>query len=268
MKLAAGVLAILVTPLLVIAIDPYPETLFYKAALFAIIGAGAATMIVATAMEPRKGPEHNLSERRTNRYMNVVALFGACAIAAAALVFSTSRLSLALVICGVAVIWALIWLPAFTRRIGVQTQVFIDRDPKSVFAYMLDERNGVQYTPELVSVEKITPGDVGPGTKFLSKVRLGDAGIYEGVEEIVDVDWGQRIVERVANGARPNRGIMTFAPLDRGTLLTYRFESEIAYASALMGQGLLRWAMTGQMRSRRMEIWARLKQVLESRPDA
>lgn len=268
MLLAAGVLAILVTPLVVIGLDPYPETTLYKAALFALIGVGIVALIVAVVLEPNKGPSQPVDERRMDRYMNVLALFGALVVAVSALLFSTSRLSLTVVICGLAVVWALVWLPAFTRRVAVQTQVFIDRDPKAVFNFMLDERNGVQYTPDLLSVEKITPGDVGPGTRFLSRVRLGDTGIYEGVEEIVAVDWGQRIVDRVANGTRPNQGVMTFEAAQRGTLLTYRFGSEVSYPTALFGQALMRWALTGEMRRRRMEIWARLKQLLESQPDS
>ena len=45
----------------------------------------------------------------------------------------------------------------------------------------------MQYVPDLVSVEKITDGDIGPGTQFRTKVRLDGAGDFEGVEEIVDV---------------------------------------------------------------------------------
>lgn len=186
-QLAAGVLAILVVAPVVIALDPFPGKLLYTAALFVIMDGGIATLVAAFVMEPKKGPDRPVNERALDRYMNLIVLFMAFAVATTALLFSAGRLDFALLICGAAIVWSLAWLPSVTRRIGVQTQVFINRHPKTVFSFMLDGRNQMQYVPDLVSVEKITDGDIGPGTQFRTKVRLDGAGDFEGVEEIVDV---------------------------------------------------------------------------------
>lgn len=268
MRLAAGVVAVLLFPIVVVAIDPTPLTPLYNAATAVLVVIGLALIGAAFVLGPKRGPGQQMDEARIDRYNNILALFLAVAVGVAAMIFSSPRLNLVPFVCGIAIVWALAWLPTLTRRVAVQTQVQIDRDAKSVFNFMLDGRNQMKYVPDLVSVEKITGGDTGPGTRFLSRVRLDGRGVFDGVEEIVEVDWGSRIVDRVANGTRPNRGVMTFQAVGRATVMTYRFESEVSYAGALCGQGLLRWALTGQMRQRRLEIWGRLKQYLESQPDA
>lgn len=268
MRVAAGVVAILVFPIAVVALDPDPLTPLYSAATLLLVAVGLTLMVAAFVLRSKRGPDQPLDEARVDRYNNVLALFLAVAVAVGSLIFSTREFSLVPFACGIAIVWALVWLPSITRRIAVQTQVQINRDAKSVFNFMLDGRNQMRYVPDLVSVEKITDGDIGPGTRFLSKVRMDGRGMFDGVEEIVEVDWGTRIVDRVANGTRPNRGVMTFQAVVGATLVTFRFESEVSYAAALYGQGLLRWALTGEMRRRRLETWGRLKRYLESQLDA
>lgn len=264
MQLAVGVLAILVAPMLVIAVDPYPETVFYKDAIFAIGAAGVVLLVASVVLEPKKGPGRPIDERATGRFMNVLALLAAEVIAIAAMVFGTSQLNYALITCAFAVVWSLAWIPAVMRRVSMNTHVLINRDPATVFAFVSDFRNEPKYVPEVESVEKITEGNIGPGTQFRTRVRLGDTGTFEGVEEIVDYEWAHRLTERVASGRRPNVGVLTFEPVQAATLLSYRFQSEVTYAGALLGEGLLRWALTTEMRRRRNAIWATLKQVLET----
>jgi uncharacterized protein YndB with AHSA1/START domain len=264
LRVLAGVIAFFLAPLVVIAVDPHRESLFYKVAMFVLLAIAVVLYFVTSSLQPKKGPGQPIDERRSDRFMNLLPVLGASVIAALGLVGGISDVRTGVIFYGIFILSSVTWLPSLTRRFAVTTQVFIDRDPKSVFTFMLDGRNQMRYVPDLVSVEKITEGDIGPGTQFRSVVRMDGRGVFEGVEQIVDVDWGRRIVERVANGTRPNRGILTFTPEQAGTLMTYRFESEVSYPGAVFGQGVFRWAMTGEMRRRRMAIWARLKQVLES----
>ena len=268
MKLAAGVVAILLIPFAIVFIDPTPLTPFYIGAMVALAILGAGLFGVAYVLEPKKGPDERIDERRVDRHMNVLALDAAIVIAIGALLFSSSRTSLVPVVCGVAILWTVLWIPPFMRRVDVTTRVTINRDPATVFRFMLDARNQTRYTPELIAVEKLTEGDIRPGTQFLSRVRLDAKGVYEGVEEIVDIDWGRRITERVANSTRNNLGVMTFEPMQAATLLSYRFESVLSYPGALFGQGLLRPLLTAEMSKRRAAIWARLKRLLESEAGA
>jgi carbon monoxide dehydrogenase subunit G len=168
-----------------------------------------------------------------------------------------------LVISGLAILWSLIWIPLWMRRIGTRTSVMIDRDPASVFAFVSDFRNEAKYQPSISAVEKITDGPIGPGTQFRTRVELPN-GPFEGVDEIVDYQPPYRVTSRVANALRSNVGVLTLEAVPQGTRLRYSFESEITYSNALMLQGLMRWLMTLDMRSQRNAGWARLKQLLES----
>jgi hypothetical protein len=263
---AAGVIAFLLAPLAVIALDPHPATRFYTVAMFAVMAAAVAALFFTSSLQPRRGPNEPLDEGRLDRFMSWLAVTVAGTVSSVVFLFGAADLRIPVTACAAGILWSVVWLLPVMRRLGVTTKVMINCDPKSVFNFMLDERNQMRYVPDLVSVEKITDGDVGPGTRFMSKVRMDGGGIFEGVEEIVEVDWGQRIVDRVANGRRPNRGIITFAPGQPGTLMTYRFESEVSYSGALLGQGLVRFLITGAMRRRRLEILGRLKQYMESQP--
>jgi carbon monoxide dehydrogenase subunit G len=168
-----------------------------------------------------------------------------------------------LIICGLAILWALVWIPLWMRRIGIRTSVVIDRDPATVFAFVSDFRNEAKYQPSISAVEKITDGPIGPGTQFRTRVELPN-GPFEGVDEIVDYQPPYRVTSRVANALRSNVGVLTLEAVPQGTRLRYSFESEITYSNALMLQGLMRWLMTLDMRSQRNAGWARLKQLLES----
>jgi carbon monoxide dehydrogenase subunit G len=168
-----------------------------------------------------------------------------------------------LVISGLAILWSLIWIPLWMRRIGTRTSVMIDRDPATVFAFVSDFRNEAKYQPSISAVEKITDGPIGPGTQFRTRVEL-PSGPFEGVDEIVDYQPPYRVTSRVANALRSNVGVLTLEAVPQGTRLRYSFESEITYSNALMLQGLMRWLMTLDMRSQRNAGWARLKQLLES----
>ena len=187
------------------------------------------------------------------------ALFMAGLIDAMSLIVAMRITSLALIISGLAILWTLFWLPRWMRGISVRTSVVIQRDAHTVFSFVADSRNEPKYAPEMESVEKITDGPIGVGTRFRSRIRLPN-GVFEGEEEITEFEPPNRMVSRVATALRPNVGVMTF----EATRLTYRFDTEITYGGALMNQGLMRWLIAKDQRSHRKEIWARLKLLLES----
>jgi uncharacterized membrane protein len=262
-KLAAGVLAILVLPLIVYAIDPGGRSTLHLVVIGLYLALGLALLLLSSTFPRARRPDRSIDERALDRRLVIAALLAAAVIGNFALLLTKG---LTPIICGFAIVWSLVWLLPFTRRISVTTQVLINRDVKTVFGFMSDMRNEPQFMPEIVSVEKITEGDIGPGTQFRTTVRMNETSTFEGVEEIVDMEWGHRITDRLASGTRPNYGVMTFDAVGAATKLSYQFVSEVSYASALVGQGVFRWAMTGEMRRRRMQAWARLKQLLESRP--
>ena len=225
----------------------------------------AALMLFALARSraPKRGQP--LDESANERGMATIPLAFAMTVDALALLFAQSSIALASLLVAVAAAWILLWSSRAVRTIGIRTSLVIERDPSVVFAFISDAQNAPKYIPELESVEKITDGPIGSGTQFRSRMRLPN-GVFEGVSEVVEYEPPSRVTSRLASGLRPNLETLTFEPVDQGTLLKHRFESELSYNSALMGMGLLQWSMTNQMVTRRRQIWARAKQILEGPP--
>jgi Polyketide cyclase / dehydrase and lipid transport len=266
-KLAAGVLAILLYALVAIALVPEHIGPVYAAALIVMCAMGIGLAFAWAFLRPYGGPQGPMDEVKAERALALQASIFAAAIAATALVLAATSLAIyGIVLCGLAIVWALIWLPAPMRRITATTSVQIHRDPASVFSFVSDERNSPRYEAEMLSVEKVTDGNIGPGTQFRGRVQLPNS-VFEGVDEIVDYEWAHRFSERVVGGH--SLGILTFElTQDGGTLLSYRYESRVSYPGALVGQGLQRGQLAAQMEARRNATWGRLKQYLESEPDA
>ena len=264
MKLAAGVLAILAYPLVVVAVLPEHLGPIYAAAALIPTFAGLAlaglyywTQYRLRSGQPDKGG-------LVDRASALLVLFLALAIAATSLVFAANVVlhDSAPWVCGVAIVWALIWLPVAIRRISVTTSILVDRDPKAVFWFVSDFRNSPRYIPELESVEKLTEGDIGPGTQFRERVRIGDY-VTEGVDEIVDFSPPTRFTSHTLS-TRGSVGVTTFAPQQGGTLVSYTYRSEVTYAEALVGAVFRRRSLVGVLRSRREAMWVRLKQLMET----
>lgn len=267
-SLTARLLAVLAGPVVAIAIATgagweKPRTDYWYGALVAFC---VVFMIVVAAVgiaRENKAPKDRVDERVQTQSNESTALFVAGLIDALSLIMATSATGVALIVSGLAMLWTLAWLPRWMRGISARTSIVIQRDTQTVFAFVTDLRNDPKYVPELESVEKITEGPIGVGTQFRSRVHLPN-GVFEGVEEITEYQPPDRMASYVVTGLRPNRGSLAFEAIPEGTRLRYHFESEIAYSSALLNQGLMRWLIQMDARSRRNAIWARLKQLLES----
>jgi len=59
----------------------------------------------------------------------------------------------------------------------IENSVWIDRSPEDVFDYLVDMRNELEWNPDAQSMEKITEGPIGVGTKFLGKWK--QSGLIE-----------------------------------------------------------------------------------------
>ena len=257
-SLALQLIGILLLPVLVVA----GVTLFATgprtyAVAAVVIGLGGFAVIFTTGERPR--PAQPDYERAAQSYMNNAARAAALGIATFASLFGMSSPRLTLTVCFVGIAWSILWLPAALRKLGVETSVVIARDQVTVFDYVADERNAPQYMPTVSSVDKITDGAIGLGTQF----RTTSDG-FVGVDQVMTIQPPASISFSLVTGLRPNRELLTFAPDPAGTRLTHRFDTELSYTGALLGEGLLRPMMAAQMRARRYAIWGRLKQILET----
>ena len=70
-------------------------------------------------------------------------------------------------------------------RRAVENSIEIVARPDVVFDYVADVRNEPEWNPQMSQVEKLTPGEIGRGTRF--RVRFG-RGVGEAVIEDTAVD--------------------------------------------------------------------------------
>jgi uncharacterized protein YndB with AHSA1/START domain len=97
-------------------------------------------------------------------------------------------------------------------------RVEIARSPDEVFAYVTDPAKLASWQ-DAEHVEQLTPGPVGPGTRF-REVHVAMGRRREELTEVVVHEPGRRFDIRVVEGM-PVDGRWDFEPVERGTRLTF-----------------------------------------------
>lgn len=268
-SLALTAIGILIVPPLVVevldVVGPHPTPVRWVAVVALVIGGvGVVFRFRTGGIQPAR--HQKLDEARQQRFNAGLVITAALTTSCFAMLIAESNQGVTIVASGVAIAWCLLWAPAWMRRVGTRSSVVIGRDPITVFTFLADLRNGPRFMSEIESVEKITDGPIGRGTQFRSRV-LSSNTVFEGVEEIVDYQPPKKIASRVVTGLRPNVDVLQFDAAPEGTQVRHVSDVELPYASAVIGQGLIRPLMTARVKSRRKAAWARLKQLLESQND-
>ena len=102
----------------------------------------------------------------------------------------------------------------------IENSVQINRTPEDVFDYLVDLRNELNWNPGVQSMEKLTDGSIGVGTRFLAKWKQS---------ELIEVECIR--FERPYRWAYSNGGPLsvifevTLTPLGAGVLLTSHFDA-------------------------------------------
>jgi len=101
----------------------------------------------------------------------------------------------------------------------IENSVQINRTPEDVFGYLVDLRNELQWNPGVQSMEKITDGPIGVGTKFLAKWKQSQLIEVECIRFEYPRRWAY------SNGG-PLAVVfdITLTPHGSGTLLASRFD--------------------------------------------
>jgi len=101
----------------------------------------------------------------------------------------------------------------------IENSVQIDRSPEAVFDYLVDLCNELKWNPDAQSMERLTDGPIGVGTKFLAKWKQS---------KLIEVECIR--FERPHRWAYSNGGPLsvvfdvTITPQGTGSLLASRFE--------------------------------------------
>jgi hypothetical protein len=139
-------------------------------------------------------------------------------------------------------------------------EVVIGAAAEDVFDMVADERNEPRYNPRIARAEKVTPGPVGPGTRFVAQPKgMGSKGAME--LEIVAYDRPRLLRNVVRSSYMHVEGTVTFADVDAGTRLAWDWTMRLRGPMRLLWPVL---ALAGPRWERRN--WLGLKDYLESHP--
>jgi len=143
--------------------------------------------------------------------------------------------------------------------INLEFGTLIDRPVKDVFDFVSNPNNMSKWNSAVVSIQQVTPGAVGVGTKFKT---VGEAmgRKLEGEMEVKSFEPGAKCGFQLHAGPMEMNLTMSFKTVGTGTKLNLNVEGNPAGIFKL-AEG----AMTGQIKSLMEGNLERLKSVLESK---
>jgi hypothetical protein len=265
-----NLLVILATPGAIVLSQRLPG-LWLVAIGVGLLLAALGVMSRAAAREIEPGGRVGLGEAQ--RIAAVMAYAAALAVGGLALFISIASVAASMVLLGIAAIWVVLWWPPVLRTSRVANTVMIEREPAIVFRFLGDSRNTPLWHSAYESVEKLTPGPIGPGTRFLAQIKIPSSSVpskisapTEGIEEIVDYEPNRRIAARaiLSSSSNPNLAVTTIESVAGGSLVSYNQAQVNEYSVAVIGGILQGLRYDKRNRTRRAAVWARAKEVLES----
>ena len=136
-------------------------------------------------------------------------------------------------------------------------EIVINRPVEQVFDFVADERNEPRFNPKMLTVEKVTPGPVGKGTRFRTQVKTRRRTAEMSVE-FTAYDRPRRLTSVSKLSNMKIEGTLTFDPVPEGTRMRWSWD--------LAPRGILRLAtpvigLIGRREER--TIWTSLKHLLE-----
>jgi carbon monoxide dehydrogenase subunit G len=141
--------------------------------------------------------------------------------------------------------------------INLDFGALIDKPVKDVFAFVANPNNMSKWNSAVVSLEQVTPGDVGVGTKFKSTGEMMGRRI-EGEMQIVAYEPDTKCAFQVNAGPMQVTMTMMFKTVGTGTKISLNAQGNPA-GFFKIAEGM----MTGRVKSMMEENLARLKSQLE-----
>jgi carbon monoxide dehydrogenase subunit G len=141
--------------------------------------------------------------------------------------------------------------------INIDLGTMIDRPVHDVFMFIANPGNMSKWNSAVVSLEQITPGDVGVGTKFKSVGEMMGRRI-EGEMQVVTFEPDSKFGFQMNAGPVQVNVTLTFKTVGTGTKLNLNAQGNPG--------GMFKLAepvMAGRVKSMMEENLARLKSVLE-----
>jgi uncharacterized protein YndB with AHSA1/START domain len=117
------------------------------------------------------------------------------------------------------------------------TETFVvNAPPEAVFDYMTAPSNLTSWQTSTTSVEQLTDGPPGLGTRVRERIKPPGADEFEQVVEYIEFARPQRLRVHVVEGPYPIEGTWSLEPRDGGTTrVRFAAEGELRGAMRLMG---------------------------------
>jgi len=141
--------------------------------------------------------------------------------------------------------------------INLDFGMLVDKPVKDVFAFVADPNNMPKWNSAVVSLEQITPGEVGVGTKFKSTGEMMGRRI-EGEMQVTAYEPDTKCGFQVNAGPMQVNITLSFKTVGTGTKVSLNAQGNPAGFFKL-AEGV----MTGRVKSMMEENLARLKTQLE-----
>jgi carbon monoxide dehydrogenase subunit G len=141
--------------------------------------------------------------------------------------------------------------------INLDLGTLIDKPVKDVFAFVTNPNNMAKWNSAVVSMQQITPGAVGVGTKFKNVGEMLGRRI-EGEMQVVAFEPDSKYGFQMNAGPMQVNVVLTFKTVGTGTKINLNAQGNPAGVFKL-AEGV----MQGRVKSMMEENLARLKAVLE-----
>ena len=141
--------------------------------------------------------------------------------------------------------------------INLDLNTLIDHPVKNVFAFVSDLNNMSKWNSAVVSLQQITPGPIGVGTKFKSIGEMMGRRI-EGEVQVTSYEPDSKTGFQMNAGPMQLNVVFSFRPVGTGTKVGLSAQGNPAGVFKL-AEGILQ----GRVKSLMEENLARLKSVLE-----
>jgi hypothetical protein len=146
----------------------------------------------------------------------------------------------------------------------IEGRTVLRRPPGAVFDLLADPRNEPAYNPIVRSAEKVSPGPIGPGTRFVQQVRrFGRSGAV--TIDLLDHRRPRHLAWSIESTGMTVRGTEDLTAAPEGTEVHWSWDFRPRAAMRLLGPVLGR---AGRRLERR--VWSGLRRYLEesgARPD-
>jgi uncharacterized protein YndB with AHSA1/START domain len=118
--------------------------------------------------------------------------------------------------------------------VRIEETFSVARPPEVVFDYLTDPANLAAWQTAKTSVDQLTPGPPGPGTRLRERTKPPGGREFEQVTEFSEFDRPRRVVVRVVEGPYAIDGTWSFEPEGEGTRVHFVAEGPLRGAMRVL----------------------------------